>query len=87
LKPAEYNELTIGEFVDCVQGYQDRTEDIAVLTDSLNHILGSYVGVAVNAPKKYPKKPVATRKKKSGLKKVYSEAETEQWLKDKGLNV
>jgi len=70
-----------------VQGYQDRTEDIAVLTDSLNHILGSYVGVAVNAPKKYPKKPVATRKKKSGLKKVYSEAETEQWLKDKGLNV
>ena len=57
-------------------------EDIAIFNDSLNHILGSYIGLAVNSPKKYPKKP-ALQKKATNLKRVFTEAETEKWLAEK----
>jgi hypothetical protein len=32
--------------------------------DQLNHILGNYIAVGVNAPKKYPKKPLTAEDRK-----------------------
>lgn len=49
--------MTIGEFKHCADGYKDRLEREARQTDMLNHILGNYIAVGVNNPKKYPKKP------------------------------
>lgn len=29
--------------------------------DSLNYLLGQYIGLAINSPKKYPKKPFLSK--------------------------
>lgn len=72
--------MTIGELNDFIKGYQEKMEDIAIFNDSLNHILGTYIGVAVNSPKKYPKKPALKKRQANTLKRAFSEAETEKWL-------
>jgi hypothetical protein len=32
--------------------------------DQLNHILGNYIAIGINDPKKYPRKPVTAEEKK-----------------------
>ena len=44
--------MTLGEFYDCVDGYNDRLVDI----DGLNLYLGNYIAIGVNNPSKYPNK-------------------------------
>jgi hypothetical protein len=40
-----------------VKGYEQRMKLRAKEHDALNFLLGRYIGVAVNDPKKYPKRP------------------------------
>lgn len=63
MHPAEFWELTIGEFYDCMDGYEARLEATAKLQDRLNYLLGQYVGMAVNASDKhpYPREPFLAR--------------------------
>ena len=49
--------MTIGQLLNCIEGYGKRLDAEAKQTDQLNHILGEYIAYAVNSPKKYPKKP------------------------------
>lgn len=55
--------MTLGDFYDCLEGYKDRIENDMRVQDSLNHILGQYVAMGINASKKnpYPKKPLLAK--------------------------
>lgn len=57
LHPAEYWEMTFGEFADCIEGYNQRQRNEAQVHDALNHTLGNYMRIAFHDPKHYPKKP------------------------------
>lgn len=55
--------MTFGEFADCLDGYQDRLTSQAMQQDSLNYLLGRYISIGFNSPKKYPNKPFLDREK------------------------
>jgi len=48
------------------QAYNRRLQDL----DSLHHLLGNYIAIGVNNPKKYPKEPYLTEKKQIALKEM-----------------
>ena len=52
--------------MDCLDGYQERLNQEVQTRDRLNHMLGNYIGIAVNDPKHYPKKPFLTKDKNEG---------------------
>lgn len=52
-----YWRLTPNQFKKHYEGYRVRIENEAKMKDQLNHILGMYIGFAVNEPSKYPNKP------------------------------
>jgi len=56
--------MTWGEFADCLEGFNRRLEYERQGQDALNHLLGRYVGIAVNNPKKYPKEPYLSDERK-----------------------
>ena len=41
----------------CFEGFKKRIENERREKDFLNHLLGKYISLGVNAPKKYPNKP------------------------------
>lgn len=49
--------MTIGDFSDCVAGFAEREKREIEKADYLNFLLGQYVAVAFNQPKKYPREP------------------------------
>ena len=60
-----YWELTIGDFLDCIEGYRRRLQQEQELQDSVNYLLGQYISYAVNDPKKYPKNPFLSKNTKA----------------------
>lgn len=56
--------MTVGEFTRCMDGYKDKVEREMRQADQLNHILGNYIAVGVNNPKKYPKTPALSSEQK-----------------------
>lgn len=62
LNLSDYWDLTATEFAKHIEAHdlirQDRIEE----QDFLNHLLGHYVALAFNDPKKYPKKPLLQKK-------------------------
>lgn len=46
--------MTLGEFLDCLNGHHDRIKE----QDTQNYILGKYISVGVRAPSSYPQRPV-----------------------------
>jgi hypothetical protein len=50
--------MTWGEFQDCIDGYNQAIERDCKRIDVMNHILGKYISVAFNEPKRYPNKPL-----------------------------
>jgi non-canonical (house-cleaning) NTP pyrophosphatase len=65
--------LTIGQFFDCIKGYENRFEKSRRQTDFLNHILGSYISVAVNNPKGYPKHPFLEKGHSGAMRRMTDE--------------
>jgi hypothetical protein len=57
-------ELTPKEFDKYVKAYQKRRENEIRDRDFTNYLLGKYIGIAVNDPKKYPKKPLLFKEEK-----------------------
>lgn len=53
--------MTVGDFLDFVEGYKLRTKENFMLSDHANFILGQYVmsavGSMLSSKVKYPKKP------------------------------
>lgn len=49
--------MTPGQFQRCLKGYNKRLQADMKMQDSLNFILGQYITIGFNNPKKYPKKP------------------------------
>ncbi len=49
--------LTPNQWMKYIKVYNDKLDFERKQQDLLNYWLGSYVGIAVNNPKKYPKKP------------------------------
>lgn len=54
----EYWTITPKQFQKAQNAYIARTKLELSTQDSLNHILGDYIRIAFNAPKRYPKKPI-----------------------------
>lgn len=49
----------------CFEGHKEKIEEEMKLKDSLNHLLGKYIAIGVNNPKKYPKKPFLAKEESS----------------------
>lgn len=78
--------MTVGQFNRAVDGYnkrleldQKRLEAQSKETDRLNHILGQYIAIGVNNPKKYPKQPYLSNSKP----KTQSPEEFRQMMKQR----
>lgn len=60
--------MTVGDFLDCVEGYNERLNEQFEMADRLNHVLGGYVKAAIassfSKSAKYPKKPASYKQKK-----------------------
>ena len=54
--------MTPKEFYYNVDAHNEKL----IIQDSLNHMLGRYIGYAVNDPKKYPKEPFLEEDKSDG---------------------
>jgi hypothetical protein len=52
-----YWNLTPKQFKKHFEAYKLLQEAEAREADARNHVLGQYIGMAVNAPKKYPREP------------------------------
>lgn len=46
-----------------VEVYQEMLEERVIEVDAVNYNLGIYIAMAVNNPRKYPKKPYMSREK------------------------
>jgi hypothetical protein len=46
-----------------VNVYKNKQKDAAIIQDKLNHMLGQYIGFAINAPKQYPRQAYLDRAK------------------------
>lgn len=49
--------MTVGDFYDCIDGFELARERQIQDADMLNHKLGQYIGIAFSDPKHYPKNP------------------------------
>ena len=52
--------------MDCLDGYQERLSQEVRMRDRLNHMLGNYIGIAMNDPKHYPKEPFLAKDDNEG---------------------
>jgi hypothetical protein len=77
LSPIEYWELTVGEFLDCLDGYQARLKDV----DHLNHTLGYYVAIGFNSPKKYPSKPFLEKTNEDRKRNFTTDAQRQRYAR------
>jgi len=59
---AMFYDMDMGDFEVFIKAYEERQEEQMEIQDALNHLLGRYIGYAVNDPKKYPKKPFLHKK-------------------------
>lgn len=59
-----------------MDGYVERLKDI----DALNHVLGSYVAVGVNNPKKYPKEPNSVAQERRSASAMTTDAELDRYI-------
>lgn len=57
-------ELNPNQLKKYINVYEQRKKNEAREIDMLNHILGQYIGAAVNSPKKYPRKPLLFKESK-----------------------
>lgn len=83
-----WGEMTPKLYRKYLGAYSRRLEDTLLIMDTANHVLGSYIRTAVSdilgGKNNYPKEPVikqARNKPKPFLKRVFSKAETEAYLK------
>lgn len=65
-------------FEQLLNAYNKIQKDKAKEVDFYNHILGKYVGFAINNPKKYPKRPFLYEEPK---KEVMTEEEMEAMMR------
>jgi len=49
------------------EAYQKRVERQLQLIDNTNYLLGRYIAIAVNDPKKYPSEPVLYKKSRASM--------------------
>ncbi len=49
--------MTVGDFYDCIDGFELARERQIQDMDMLNYQLGQYIGVAFSDPKHYPRSP------------------------------
>lgn len=57
--------MTYGQMLNCIEAYEEKMEERAMLADAANHSLGMYVRLAMHA-KRYPDKPFSARSRSSG---------------------
>ncbi len=62
--------MTVGDFYDCLEGFEDARERRMLDIDLLNHIQGQYFAAAFNDPKHYPKSPELPERLKKTNKKL-----------------
>lgn len=62
--------MTIGQFQASVKGFKLRVERETEQRDQLNHMLGKYIALGVNNPKKYPSNPYLFKEEKTKLMSV-----------------
>jgi hypothetical protein len=72
-------ELTPSEFEKYAKAYQKRRENEIRDRDFNNYLLGKYIGIAVNDPKKYPKKPLLFEEEEKG--KVMTDDEMKEVMR------
>jgi hypothetical protein len=59
--PNEFWQMSPRQIRACSDGYSERQKRQVELADVLNHVLGKYISVAFNNPKKYPKEPILAK--------------------------
>lgn len=69
-----YWEISPVQMEKYVKAFETNEENKARFVDRMNWYLGSYIGAAVNNPKKYPSKPLLHRKE---VAKVMTDNEME----------
>jgi hypothetical protein len=65
--------LTPRQFTKHISVYKKKQRERVSEVDTLNHALGQYIGIAINDPKKYPKKPYSNEQKIDTLKPMSDE--------------
>ena len=53
--------LNVKQFMKHIKVYNQKEKERIQEIDSLNHVLGKYIGWAINDPKHYPKKPYSDK--------------------------
>jgi hypothetical protein len=83
IRPHEFDEMTIGELFDYTEGYKNRVIFQVRERDAVNRLLGQYVGIAVNSPKKYPKKPFLAKEKEEKKFNATTDAQRIRYARNK----
>jgi len=88
--PSQFWEMNPREIRVCFTGYAEKEKYRQMAQDRLNHILGQYIAMGVNNPKKYPKEPLLAKAEESKKNLCFTDEDRERqarlrWSK-KGKN-
>lgn len=72
--------MTLGQFNRCFNGWKDVQEEQTKRQDALNHLLGQYILIAFNNPKKYPKEPLMAKSKQAKQSGFANDADIDRFI-------